>query len=144
MRHVLELEAQAIEQQEVVLETRLGHRMLVVGDVEKLKQVVLNLVVNALDAMPNGGQLVASVELLAGEVVLQLSDSGDGIEESHLNEIFDPFFTTKPAGTGLGLAIVRKLVEQHGGQIDVRSKRGAGTVVRLSFAPAVELESVPP
>ena len=144
MRHVLELEAQAIEQQEVVLETRLGHRMLVVGDVEKLKQVVLNLVVNALDAMPSGGQLVASVELLAGEVVLQLSDSGDGIEESHLNEIFDPFFTTKPAGTGLGLAIVRKLVEQHGGQIDVRSKRGAGTVVRLSFAPAVELESVPP
>ena len=94
--------------------------------------------------MPSGGQLVASVELLAGEVVLQLSDSGDGIEESHLNEIFDPFFTTKPAGTGLGLAIVRKLVEQHSGQIDVRSKRGAGTVVRLSFAPAVELESVPP
>ncbi len=133
VRQVLDLEAEAMDSQEVTLEASLAPRAYVLGDLEKLKQVVLNLVVNALDAMPKGGSLGAHTEVRGPRVVLTLSDSGGGIEESHLSEIFDPFFTTKAAGTGLGLAIVRKLVEQHGGRIDVQSKLGAGTTVTTSF-----------
>lgn len=140
VRQVLDLEAEAIDAQEVSLEAVLPPRALVLGDVEKLKQVVLNLVVNALDAMPSGGDLRAHIEPRGTRIVLTLSDTGGGIEASHLSEIFDPFFTTKAAGTGLGLAIVRKLVEQHGGSIDVQSKLGEGTTVTTSFLVAQDVQ----
>jgi signal transduction histidine kinase len=99
--------------------------------VEKLKQVALNLVVNSLDAMPDGGTLHASVGGDASEVWLAIGDTGPGIDSSILAEIFDPFFTTKAAGTGLGLAIVRKIVDQHQGRVLVETNEGEGTTVRV-------------
>lgn len=102
------------------------------GDPEKLKQVLLNLMANARDAMPTGGKL--SLRVSGGdEPTVEVCDTGPGIEPAHLASVFDPFFTTKEAGTGLGLAIVRKILDQHRGQIEIDSVLGRGTrvIIRL-------------
>jgi len=133
---VLDLEAEAIERAKLEVRREIQPACFVSGDLEKLKQVVLNLVVNALDAMPDGGSLAATVGPQEGEVALSLTDSGKGVDPRILAEIFDPFFTTKPAGTGLGLAIVRKLVEQHGGRVTLKSHPGQGTTVTVLLPKA--------
>jgi signal transduction histidine kinase len=103
------------------------------GDPEKLRQVVINLLVNALDAMPESGTLSVKVSSLRPIVAVEIGDSGPGIDPRILPEIFDPFFTTKEAGTGLGLSIVRKIVDQHGGRIEFDSIPGRGTRVRVEL-----------
>ncbi len=135
---VLDLELEAAIRSGVEVQRELAPRSAILGDVEKLKQVVLNLVVNAVDAMPEGGVLSARVERRGEDVVLTLTDSGGGIDPHHLAEVFDPFFTTKPAGTGLGLAIVRKLVEQHGGRVELSPTPGGGTTVAVAIPRATE------
>lgn len=130
---VLDLEAEAISRCKVELTRDLPAGCLVLGDVEKLKQVVLNLVVNALDVMSEGGDLRASVRQDDSSVVLTIADGGKGIDPRIRAEVFDPFFTTKPAGTGLGLAIVRKIVEQHCGRVSLTSSPGEGTTVTVTL-----------
>jgi PAS domain S-box-containing protein len=103
------------------------------GDREKLKQVVINLVVNALEAMRSGGTLTVRVGCGNGNVSMAIADTGVGIETALLGTVFDPFFTTKEGGTGLGLSIVRKIVDQHGGQVRVDSVRGTGTTVTVEI-----------
>ncbi len=103
-----------------------------IGDAEKLKQVLINLVVNALDAMKGGGTLTASARPVGDLVEMSISDTGAGIEKDMLASVFDAFFTTKEAGTGLGLSIVRKIVDQHGGDVRIDSERGQGTTVVVS------------
>jgi signal transduction histidine kinase len=99
----------------------------------QLKQVLVNLVVNAVQAMPNGGVLAIRLAqeppqtLGMPAVRLTVRDSGMGIDPAHRSRIFDPFFTTKEEGTGLGLAIVHSIVEAHQGRIDVESTVGQGT-----------------
>ena len=102
------------------------------GDAEKLKQVVINLVVNALEAMKEGGTLTVCVAPESDRVVLSIEDTGPGIDPLVLAQVFDPFFTTKEAGTGLGLSIVRKIVDQHEGEVRIESERGKGTRVRVT------------
>lgn len=104
-----------------------------IGDREKLKQVTINIVVNALEAMKQGGVLKASVRPSGESVVMTFEDSGPGIEPIVLSSVFDPFFTTKEAGTGLGLSIVRKIVDQHGGDVVIDSDRGHGARVTVSI-----------
>jgi PAS domain S-box-containing protein len=104
-----------------------------IGDREKLKQVVINLVVNALEAMKEGGALTARVSCEAGRVIIDLHDTGVGIEPKLIPSVFDPFFTTKEGGTGLGLSIVRKIVDQHAGHVHIESERGKGTRVRVDI-----------
>jgi PAS domain S-box-containing protein len=108
----------------------------VVGDREKLRQVFVNLFVNALDATKDGGEVRMTTQKQGDRVIVEVSDDGSGIEESDLSRLFDPFFTTKPGGTGLGLSIVRKILEQHGGAIRIRSAKGQGTTVQVEL-PAV-------
>jgi PAS domain S-box-containing protein len=103
-----------------------------IGDREKLKQVTINIVVNALEAMKLGGVLTASVQSSGDRVIMSFEDNGPGIEPDVLTSVFDPFFTTKEAGTGLGLSIVRKIVEQHGGEVTIESERGRGARVIVS------------
>jgi signal transduction histidine kinase len=98
----------------------------------QMKQVLLNLIVNAVQAMPAGGVLTIGLErdaarTLGGPAVrLTVRDSGTGIDPAHRSRLFDPFFTTKEDGTGLGLAIVYAMVEAHHGRIDVESTVGQG------------------
>lgn len=134
---VVELEEEALAAHRVALERDLKEgEAIAIGDVEKLKQVALNLVVNALDVMPDGGRLRVASGASDGEVWMAIGDSGPGVDPTILAEIFDPFFTTKAAGTGLGLAIVRKIVDQHAGRVAVDTKKGEGTTVRVVFPRA--------
>ncbi len=104
-----------------------------IGDREKLKQVIINLVVNAFEAMKQGGTLTVRVRPESERVVLTIEDTGPGIAAELLASVFDPFFTTKEAGTGLGLSIVRKIVvDQHGGDVEIESERGKGAKVIVS------------
>ncbi|ALC16042.1 histidine kinase [Desulfuromonas soudanensis] len=103
------------------------------GDGEQLKQAFLNLVLNALQAMPAGGSLDISTAASAGVLEIRFTDSGGGIPPEDLDRIFNPFFTTRDEGTGLGLAITHRIVQGHGGRIAVESRLGAGTTFLLTF-----------
>jgi PAS domain S-box-containing protein len=102
---------------------------------DQIEQVFLNLLLNALDAMPGGGDLRVTMRPHGAEVVVQVEDTGRGIDPEVLDRVFDPFFTTKPLGrgTGLGLSICYGTVREHGGTITIRSTKGVGTTftVRL-------------
>jgi two-component system NtrC family sensor kinase len=105
---------------------------LVWVDGDQIRQVAMNLMINAGAAMTEGGRL--TVGMAAGEegwVKLSFADSGSGISPENLEKIFEPFFTTKARGTGLGLAITRTIVEQHGGRIEIASQVGQGTQVTV-------------
>ena len=130
----LTLAAHAITKNPVDIRLDLDPRIPAVWCHEgQLKQVMLNLILNAIQAMPTGGVLTlklhAAAEAQLGEptVCLTVTDTGAGIEAAHLSRIFDPFFTTKDDGTGLGLAIVHAIIEAHRGRIDVDSRPGEGT-----------------
>jgi signal transduction histidine kinase len=110
----------------------------VFGNSGKLQQVFMNLIMNARDAMPRGGELTITTESENSAVRVEVSDNGMGIPAEHLNKIFDPFFTTKATsrGTGLGLAVTYGIIQEHSGLIQVDSVVGRGTTFRLEF-PAV-------
>ncbi len=105
----------------------------VVFDPQQIKQVFINLVKNAVEAMPEGGKLVVSSWAEGGQVKVSVLDSGIGMSPEVVKKIFDPFFTTKKKGTGLGLAVSRKIMEDHGGEIFVQSEKGKGTSVTVTF-----------
>jgi len=110
----------------------------IMGDANQLQQVFTNIIMNAHQAMPDGGELRITTRQLANEVQVLFADSGNGIPPEHLKRIFDPFFTTKEVGqgTGLGLSVSYGIVQSHGGTIEVESKVGLGSVfvVRLPIA----------
>ena len=114
----------------------------VLGDPEKMQQVLLNLLINAIDAMPEGGPLGIGLRAEGPEVVVRIVDAGHGISDDQIQNIFDPFYTTKPAGrgNGLGLVVVKGIVEEHGGTIDVVSELDQGTefILRLPRSPDSE------
>jgi len=109
------------------------------GNPGKLQQVFLNLLLNAKDAMPQGGALRVATQV-NGHVEATIADSGAGIAPEHLKRIYDPFFTTKTApkpgerrGTGLGLAVSYGIIQEHAGKINVESTLGVGTTFHLEF-----------
>lgn len=112
-----------------------GHPTCVNGVPSLLQQVFMNLFLNALDAMPEGGLLRVDVERTGTEVLVRVSDTGHGIRSGEVEKIFDPFYTTRPVGrgTGLGLSICYSIVQQHFGAVDVESVEGQGSTftVRL-------------
>ncbi|MEJ7700422.1 MAG: ATP-binding protein [Pyrinomonadaceae bacterium] len=109
------------------------------GNAGKLQQVFTNLIINARDAMFDSGKIMlTTASENDGEVVIEVTDTGTGIEADNLNKIFDPFFTTKGvgSGTGLGLAVSYGIVQEHAGTIEVTSENGHGTTFRLTFPVA--------
>ena len=109
--------------------------MLVRGDTNQLQQAMLNLIFNAIEAMPAGGELtiIGRTDKVSGQVFIDVRDTGNGILEKDLDHIYDPFFTTKAPGegTGLGLSIVYGIIKNHGGQVKVKSAVDTGTVFSL-------------
>ena len=106
----------------------------VVFDPYQIQQVFMNLILNAMEAMPDGGKIMIR-SVLEGECLsVRIADTGAGIAAPDLAKIFDPFFTTKPEGTGLGLSIVHKILEQHHARIEIESRVGGGTTFLIRFA----------
>lgn len=96
-------------------------------DPNQLKQVLLNLTKNAMEAMPQGGTLTIESSADDNHIRLEVVDSGEGISKEQMKKLFHPFFTTKQKGTGLGLAVCYKIIQDHGGEITARSKKGSGS-----------------
>lgn len=114
----------------------LGGRTINV-DRHRVEQVLLNLVINALQALPNGGTVAVSASVLEqGSVCIEVSDNGPGIPRECVSRIFEPGFSTRQSSPGLGLAVCRKIMEQHRGNIRVRSRIGEGTAFSLEFPGA--------
>ncbi|GAA4700619.1 hypothetical protein GCM10023228_00170 [Brevibacillus fulvus] len=116
----------------VQIETKFQPKPLLVDcDQNQIKQVFINLLKNAIESMPNGGLVVIATESDDQEVVIQFRDRGNGISPETLAKLGEPFYTTKEAGTGLGLMISFRIVENHKGRIDVASKVGKGTTMKV-------------
>jgi two-component system sensor histidine kinase PilS (NtrC family) len=103
------------------------------GDPNALRQVFWNLALNAVQAMPAGGELTITATREPDRLRLRVTDTGDGIASEHVDHIFEPFFSTKTEGSGLGLALVHRIIEDHGGALDVHSTPGAGTTFTVSL-----------
>jgi signal transduction histidine kinase len=100
---------------------------------DSLQAALMNLVKNAIEAMPEGGELLARTHTTRGGVALDLIDTGEGMDDNTALHMFDPFYSTKNAGSGLGLPTARKIIEAHGGRITVQSELGRGTKFSLVF-----------
>lgn len=117
---------------------RYPERLPALGDGARLRQAVWNLCLNAVQAMPEGGELTVGARAATGaagepRVELWVADTGHGIAEGDLAHIFEPFYTSRPGGSGLGLAMVYRIVQEHGGLVDVRSAPDAGTTFTLTL-----------
>ena len=106
------------------------------ADAKQLKQACLNLILNAIDAMPDGGRLTLGIRSIADNTVISIADSGQGIPAEMIERIFTPFVTTKASGTGLGLAKVYSIMESHDGSIECASEKDAGATFSL-YIPAI-------
>ena len=106
------------------------------GDESQLQQAFMNLLLNAVEAMGGGGALTVATECGAGQVKITIRDTGAGIAPENLARVFETFFTTKKHGTGLGLAISRRVVEEHGGVIEVQSEAGKGSTFIITLPQA--------
>ena len=137
------IEAQA-RQQTVRLERRLESPINLKADAAQLRQLLLNLVLNALQAMPDGGKITVSAQReqiepasttakSRAQIRLEIADDGPGIAADQIKSVFDPFFTTKREGTGLGLAICHAIVQRHEGEIEIDSTVGQGTTVSIAL-----------
>jgi signal transduction histidine kinase len=119
------------------------------ADANQLKQILLNLLLNAIESCVSGGHVSVTVRAVVAaspdshRVILEIRDDGPGIPSEHLQDIFHPFFTTKETGTGLGLALVHQMVLEHGGEITVESQVGHGSVFRVSL-PAADAATASP
>jgi signal transduction histidine kinase len=115
-------------------------------DGQRLRQVFSNVVKNALEATERrpGGRVEVRLFERAGAALVEVSDNGTGMEAASRDKVFLPFYTTKPTGTGLGMAIVKKIMDLHGGEIEIETAPGRGTTVRLVIPRATAAAPVAP
>ena len=144
LRRQLALLGPELEVHGVALELDLGAGSAIVdADEDQLWQAILNLVRNALEAMPRGGDLRVTTRASAAEVACTITDTGAGMSPEVQAEMFRPFFSTKPAGTGLGMPFVRQVVVEHAGTLECRSEPGRGTTMTIRL-PAASLPGIEP
>jgi two-component system NtrC family sensor kinase len=133
---ILLLHEKQLQENDIKTKTSFNERLPKINaSKDQLRQVFLNLVANARDAMPDGGTLSVTTTADDENVKIEMADTGSGIEEEHLKKIFDSFFTTKDSvkGVGLGLSVCYGFIKDHGGDIDVKSKVGSGTTFSITF-----------
>jgi len=136
---LLVVQPRANHQEVEIVKTIAADLPRVKGDSRQLGEAVVNLLVNALDTMPDGGRLLIAVGPEPGDTAagrrlrIEVADTGPGVKPADLERLFEPFFTTKASGSGLGLAIVQQTVDRHAGTISVRSQLGAGTTFSISL-----------
>ena len=151
LKEVIDFSEQIIEQAGTDLSVRLAaNDILIQADAEMIKQVFLNIILNAQQAMPDGGKLsiitrLAPKSLLEphekiAEIIFQ--DAGPGIPPGDISRIFDPFFSTRENGSGLGLAIVHNIVSEHNGSISVENAPAGGMIVNISLPAVPESENI--
>jgi len=134
VEEALSLNQQLIRDRGITLEKNYCHPVPVVEiDIDRMKSCFQNLITNAADAMPGGGMLRIFIKENKGVVELVFEDTGEGIRPDDLSKIWEPYFTTKKTGTGLGLAISKRIIEAHGGSIEISSTPGTGTCARVSI-----------
>jgi two-component system, sporulation sensor kinase E len=142
IEELLEFVQPELDQAGVQIESNLSTSLpLLRIDARYIKQALLNLIKNAVAAMPGGGVLRVDTLRTGDDVHVRISDTGSGIPEAIMDKIFEPYFTTKPFGTGLGLTIVFKIVKEHFGDISVTSRSGEGTTVTLAL-PVPQKEKI--
>jgi two-component system, NtrC family, sensor histidine kinase HydH len=125
--HVLELASHGIRGKAVRFEKKVDtHLEAVECDPEQLEQVLLNLMINAIEASPEGGTITLSADTGEGRIAIGVVDHGHGVAPAHVDRLFDPFFTTKENGTGLGLPVAHQIVRQMGGSLQVQANAGSG------------------
>lgn len=112
----------------------------IMADSDQMRQVLHNLIGNAVDAMPEGGQLTITTKSENESVIMEIEDTGCGMSEEVRQRIFTPYFTTKAKGTGLGMAIVAQIIGEHGGEISVQSTQGIGTKVTIKLKSGIDEE----
>jgi signal transduction histidine kinase len=142
---VLELAGVELKEQSIVVESELpAQPMLARIDAELIRQALLNLVLNAMQAMPGGGRLRVALRREPRLAAIEIADNGAGIPDAVLPRIFDLYFTTKPTGSGIGLAMTYRILQLHGGAMDVRSnisaeslERGTVFTLRIPISTAV-------
>lgn len=122
-----------IQNQGVEVIKRMGQPVKIKVDREKIKQVILNILMNALEAMPDGGRLEISTALNRDCVMIRIQDTGIGITEKNKGRLFEPFFTTKKEGFGLGLSIVQNIIKMHKGRIKLASEPHKGTTCTINL-----------
>ncbi len=146
VQEVVELMSHEAEDQHISIVTKIEPNLPdVMIDRKNLKQALLNIVKNAMAAMPDGGVLTISVFVRNDELQIAVSDTGIGIPEELMAKIFEPYFTTKESGTGLGLTITFKIVKEHNGEITVESAPSKGSTFTIHLPlPQPEQKSLPP
>nr|WP_280712755.1 ATP-binding protein [Desulfobaculum xiamenense] len=105
------------------------------GGADRIKQCLINILKNSMEAMPGGGKIVISTGTSGDMVALIVEDTGRGMSQSEMERAFSPFYTTKDQGSGLGLAMIKKIIEEFGGRVELHSREGHGTTVTLLFMP---------
>ena len=138
---VTEFAAHELEKHKITLEIR-DHApaIAITGDADQLYQAVLNLILNAIDAMPGGGALTGEISREGGNCRLTIADTGSGVPEAARPRLFEPFFTTKTRGSGLGLAKVRTVAEAHGGRVSFQEAPGGGAAFVIVVGPVLAAE----
>ena len=127
IEEVLDFNEPEAQRQKVQVNSEIQPLPLVQLDQSQFKQALLNLIINGVQAMEDGGTLTVRAKPLNGGVQINVEDTGQGIDPEQLDKIFDLFLSTKEDGTGVGLTIVKQIIEGHGGQVNVESKPGQGT-----------------
>ena len=136
IRSVLSFTNKYIQEKHVCLKSELGEKIpLVYIDCDKIKQVFVNIIINACEAMESGGTLTIRTRVDNEFIVSTFEDTGSGMDDTQMKNIFNPYYTTKSNGTGLGLSISNGIIELHGGNIEVNSKKGVGSkfIIKLPF-----------
>ncbi|MFB3924882.1 MAG: PAS domain-containing sensor histidine kinase [Syntrophales bacterium] len=133
LNDVLEIVKAKADSDKITIVENYGFLPELMVDPELIKTCIFNIIINALQAMPDGGTLSVRTERGNGNFVLHVNDTGFGISRESLSRVFEPFFTTKANGLGLGLAITKRVIEEHGGRINVSSVEGQGSDITISL-----------